>query len=357
LRDGDARAAFRNVNFDIRSYKKLQMYVHMESADPTRPIAYGDASVFIRLGNDYEQNYYEYEIPAVPSAFFNSDPYSVWPEANNMIIEFAKLNDVKIQRNQEGFAVNLRYTQMDGDRRITVVGNPNLSRMNTIMIGIRNPKKDGDAANPWTNDDGTSKCVEVWVNELRLTDFDQRGGWAAIARVNTTLADLGTLSVAGNYSTPGWGSIDKKVSERQRDTRYGIDVSANLEMSKFLPEESGVKVPMYLGYSEQVINPQYDPLNPDIEWNDATRSLTREEKKQRLKELRTYTRRRSINFTNIHKERAATSKTEHFYDMEQFRTFIRICRSGIPRREHGNMRTHVPTADRSLGSITPSCAQ
>ncbi|MBP9159288.1 MAG: cell surface protein SprA [Flavobacteriales bacterium] len=318
LRDGDARAAFRNVNFDIRSYKKLQMYVHMESADPTRPIAYGDASVFIRLGNDYEQNYYEYEIPAVPSAFFNSDPYSVWPEANNMIIEFAKLNDVKIQRNQEGFAVNLRYTQMDGDRRITVVGNPNLSRMNTIMIGIRNPKKDGDAANPWTNDDGTSKCVEVWVNELRLTDFDQRGGWAAIARVNTTLADLGTLSVAGNYSTPGWGSIDKKVSERQRDTRYGIDVSANLEMSKFLPEESGVKVPMYLGYSEQVINPQYDPLNPDIEWNDATRSLTREEKKQRLKELRTYTRRRSINFTNIHKERAATSKTEHFYDISNF---------------------------------------
>ena len=128
------------------------------------------------------------------------------------------------------------------------------------------------------------------VNELRLTDFDQNGGWAALARVNTTLADLGTLSVAGNYSTPFWGSIDKRVSERQRDTRYGVDVSANLEMGKFLPQESGVKVPLYVGYSEQIINPQFDPLNPDIQWDDATRALSREERKERLKQLRTFSR-------------------------------------------------------------------
>ncbi len=318
LRDGDARAVFRNVSLDVRSYKKLRMYVHAESADPIRPLAYGDVSVFIRLGNDYEQNYYEYEVPMVPSPYYNNDPYSVWPEANNMVVEFAKLNDAKIQRNQMGYPINQRFTTMDGDRRVTVVGNPNLSLMNTVMIGIRNPKRDGDQANPWAPDDGTSKCVEVWVDELRLTDFDQQGGWAAIGRVNTTLADLGTLSVAGNYSTPGWGSIDKKVSERQKDTRYGIDVSANLEMSKFLPEKSGVRVPMYLGYSEQVINPQYDPLSPDIKWNESTRSLTRAEKKERMKELRTYTRRRSINFTNVHKQRSPGSKTEHFFDVSNF---------------------------------------
>jgi cell surface protein SprA len=318
LRDGDARAAFRNVSFDIRSYKKLRMYIHAESADPAHPLAYGDATVFIRLGNDYEQNYYEYEVPLVPSVFNNSDPYNVWPEDNNMVVEFAKLNDAKIQRNQAGFPVNQRYIVMDGDRRVTVMGNPNLSQMTTIMIGIRNPKKDGDEANIWTNDDGSSKCVEAWVNELRLTDFDQHGGWAAIGRVNTALADLGTLSVAGNYSTPGWGSIDKTVSDRQRDTRYGIDVSANLEMSKFLSEKSGLKVPMYLGYSEQIINPEYDPLNPDIQWDDATRALTRDERRARLKELRTYTRRRSINFTNIHKEKAAGNKTEHFFDLPNF---------------------------------------
>jgi cell surface protein SprA len=57
--------------------------------------------VFIRLGNDFDQNYYEYEVPVVPSAFFNSDPYNVWPEANNMIIEFAVLNDAKIERDHQ----------------------------------------------------------------------------------------------------------------------------------------------------------------------------------------------------------------------------------------------------------------
>ncbi len=318
LRDGDARAAFRNVSFDIRSYKKLQMFIHAESADPVHPIKYGDATVFIRLGNDYTDNYYEYEVPATPSAFNNNDPYSVWPEANNMVVEFAKLNDAKIQRNQASFPVSQRYIVMDGDRRITVKGNPNLSQMTTIMIGIRNPKRDGPEANIWANDDGSSKCVEVWVDELRLTDFDQHGGGATIARVNTTLADLGSISVAGNYSTPGWGSIDKTVSDRQKDTRYGIDLSANLEMSKFLPEKSLIKVPMYLGYSEQIINPQYDPLNPDILWSDATRSLTRDERKARMQELRTYTRRRSINFTNIHKEKPQGNKPEHFFDVSNF---------------------------------------
>ncbi|MBK7083896.1 MAG: cell surface protein SprA [Flavobacteriales bacterium] len=194
-------------------------------------------------------------------------------------------------------------------------GNPNLSQMRTIMIGIRNPKKNGVEANPWAVDDGLSKCVEVWVNELRLTDFDQRGGWAAIGRVNTTLADLGTLSVAGNYSTPFWGSIDKKVSERQRETKYGVDIAANLEMGKFLPEASGVKVPMYVGFSEQISNPQFDPLNPDIEWEDATRNLTAEERKERLKQSRTYTRRRSLNFTNVRKDRTG-GKKERLWDVE-----------------------------------------
>lgn len=317
LQDGDARAVFRNMQFDIRSYKKLRMYVHAETAIPAKALNKGDVTVFVRLGNDYEQNYYEYEIPAVPSTLFNNDPYNIWPEANEMEIEFAKLNDAKMARNAAGLAVNQRYVMMDGDRRIVVRGNPNLSRMSTVMIGVRNPPRSGVDANQYS-DDGSAQCVKVWVNELRLTDFDQSSGWAAIARVNTTLADLGTLSVAGNYSTPYWGSIDKRVSERQRDTRYGIDMSANLEMSKFLPENSGVRLPMYVGYNEQVINPQFDPLNPDIKWEDATRSLTRSERRERLKQLRTYTRRRSINFTNVRKERKNTERREYFFDISNF---------------------------------------
>lgn len=316
LRDGDARAAFRNVSFDIRSYKKLRMFIHAESSDQAHPIAKGDATVFIRLGNDLDANYYEYEVPVLPSVLFNNDPFNVWPEDNDLVVEFAKLNDLKIARDQAGFARNLRFAGTDGDRRIFVKGSPNLSQMRSIMIGIRNPKQDGEEANPWAADNGVPHCLEVWVNELRLTDFDQSGGWAAIARMNAQLADLGSLSVAANYSTPFWGSIDKRVSERQRETKYGVDMGLNIEMGKFLPEASNVRIPMYVGYSEQISNPQFDPLNPDIQWDDATRSLSREERRQRLKESRTYTRRRSLNFTNVRKDRGQGAGDERLWDVE-----------------------------------------
>ena len=42
-------------------------------------------------------------------------------------------------------------------------GNPNLGDVKSIMIGIRNPE---------TQDDLSAKSVEIWVNELRLTDLN-----------------------------------------------------------------------------------------------------------------------------------------------------------------------------------------
>ena len=317
LRDGDARASYRNVGFDIRAYKKLKMFIHAESADPDKLAEFGDVSVFIRLGNDFNENYYEYEVPVVISALYDNDPYSVWPEANDMELDFASLTRMKIQRDQAGYSKTLRYLQMDGNRRMFVRGNPNLSDMKSIMIGIRNPKKDGQEKNPWDDDDdGVSQCVEVWVNELRLSDFDESGGWATIARMNASLADLGNLSVAGNYSTPGFGSIDQKVGERQRETKMGVDASTNLALGKFFPEKTGIKIPMYLGFSKQLSNPQYDPLNPDIKFEDATRGLTDEERREQKKLVQDVTERRSMNFTNVRKERTNRKGKEHFYDVE-----------------------------------------
>lgn len=313
LEDGDARAAFRSVEVDMRSYKKLKMFIHAETANEFQDLKYGDVSVFIRLGSDFNQNYYEYEIPVNPTEWSESLDDRIWPESNDMVIELAKLRDAKALRNSQGGAPNQIFEINDGDRRIKVVGNPVLSSVKIIMMGIRNPKKE---LNPWTTDVGLDQCVEVWINELRLADFDQRGGWASIARMTTQLADLGNLSVAGNYSTPGFGSIEKKVSERQRETIRGVDASSNIELGKFLPEESGIKVPMYLGFSETISDPQYDPLSPDLETNDiASDSQEPNYKRKR----RTYTRRRSINFTNVRKERSKDAKgSPKPYDISNF---------------------------------------
>ena len=325
LEDGIAKAAYRNVDFDVRSYKKLKMYVHLESADQANPVEDGDLRAFIRLGTDFVENYYEFEVPlaVTPPGTYNAGSDAgreqVWPYTNNFEVVFERLQRAKSERNRALFSgdpnVSLQkpYAVRDGKNTIYIVGNPNLSTLKTIMLGVRNPPQEFGS----TSDDGLAKCAELWFNELRLTDFDQESGWAAISRVTARLADFATVSLAGSISTPGWGSIEKKVSERQRETIKSFDASTTIELGKFLPEKAGLKVPMYLGYSETVSNPQFDPLNPDIFFNEQLETLDPNEREQFKKKSQSFTKRRSINFTNVRKERTSGSGREpRFYDVE-----------------------------------------
>lgn len=335
LLDGDARATYKNVDLDVRSYKKLKMYVHAEAQATGSPLYDDDLTCFVRLGTDYTQNYYEYEIPlkVTPAGSYDNDDDNpdgarekVWIPANNMEIEFSELQDAKQKRNADiyngtaGVSLTKTYsvsiTDPQGNiRYVYVKGNPNLSAVKTIMIGIRNPKLTGATA----HDDGLPKCAEVWVNEFRLSDFDEKGGWASTARVTAKLADLGTLTLAGNYSTPGWGSIEKKVGERQKETKYQYDISSQIALHKFIPSNWGINLPMYVGYSKAIIRPQYNPLDPDIYLKDAIDIMPNDSLKKDLKE-RTIdeTNRSSINFTNVKKERPKNSKRNNFFDIENF---------------------------------------
>src|SRR4030043_1537207 len=162
-----------------------------------------------------------------------------------------------------------------------MTGNPNLSNVKVIMIGIRNPIK---TRNP-VNDDGQPKWGEVWVNELRLNDFVENGGWAAHAHLQARLADFGTVDMVGQTSTPGWGSIEKKVNERSKEQVIKYDLSSTLELGKFFPEKAGVRLPVYVGFSETRIRPQYNPLDPDIFLNDALRMSTDETARDSVKSI------------------------------------------------------------------------
>ncbi len=328
LEDGKSRAAYKNTSLDVRSYKTLKMYVHAEgSANASDVLRNNELQVFIRLGTDYTDNYYEYAIPlqVTPAGSYNGgnadDQYKVWPEANSMILEFAKLQSAKQKRNIAllnggGASLTKEFIDTDGNRIITVKGNPNLSAVKTIMIGIRNPKRGG----PGGDDDGLPKCGQVWVNELRLSDFDEKGGWAANARVTAKLADFGTMSLSGNMYTPGFGSIENKVSERRRETMKQYDFSSSLELSKFLPQEYNVHIPMYVGYSETFITPQYNPLDPDIllvpTLKDAT--IPKPARDSIKYVTQDYTKRKGINFTNVKKDKGKGAKKSHIYDVENW---------------------------------------
>ncbi|MGC6471176.1 MAG: cell surface protein SprA [Flavobacteriales bacterium] len=324
LEDGDSRAAYKTFNNDFRTYKRLKMYVHAEaSGDDELTLSDDDLSLFIRLGTDFNDNFYEYEIPlkVTPWGVSKLDEDLIWPIANELDITFEELLNTKRQRNQavrEGSHSSTTDPFSGTNSQITVVGNPNLSQVKTIMLGLRNPKK--GTANSSSTDDGTPKCGEVWLNELRLTDFDEQGGYAANARLNARLADFANVNVTGSMSTIGFGSIDQSLTARQKHDAYQYDISSSFALGNFFGKKAAVKIPMYVGVSEAIQNPQFNPLDPDITLKASLDELQTQQEKEELKEIaQDLTKRKSINFTNVRKNKAnAAAKKSKVYDIENF---------------------------------------
>ncbi|MCH2229066.1 MAG: cell surface protein SprA [Crocinitomicaceae bacterium] len=310
LQDGDARAAYRNVQFDVRAYRKLKMYVHAEEVDPLKPLNDDEITCFVRLGTDYTDNYYEYEFPLKTTAWGANADTEIWPEENFMEIVFQDLLNLKKDRNElinagsTNVSYVLEYEKVDPanpERLIKVKGSPNLQGIKMMMIGVRNPDKDSHDLDPWP-DDGDPKCAIVWVNELRLTDFVSEGGSAAVAQMQVQLADFANVSMSGNYSGVNWGSVESRVQDRQRNEQIGFDMNANVQLGQFFGKQAKVSLPFFYGYSLGIVNPEFDPYNPDIRLKDYDDAATR---KERAKAGQDFVERKSYNFTNVRKEMKA----------------------------------------------------
>jgi len=304
LLDGDARAAFRNVSYDLRNYKRMSMDVHAEALI-NEPLKDDELTLFLRLGSDYTSNYYEYEVPlklTAPGFYSNineGDRRSVWPVENAIDLNLSEFREVKLQRDAmlrslSGQTVRDAYRVEKDGRSISVVGHPSLGHVRVLMIGIRNPKL-GSAL-----DDGHAKSGIVWVNELRLSRLDKSGGWAALASMNTRMADFGALSLTGRLQTPGFGALENKVNERAKELTYQYDANANLELGKFFPKRWEVSIPFYVSHGETFANPEYNPLDPDVPFDEALDHLPTQAEKEKLREIaQDYVRRRSLNITNV----------------------------------------------------------
>ena len=314
LQDGDARAAYRNVQFDVRTYKKLKMFVHAEEVLKTKPLKDDDLTLFVRLGTDFTDNYYEYELPLKITPWGATVDTEIWPEANNVEIVFEDLLNLKKARNNliesgsPGISYTLEYIGIDpadASRRLKVKGNPNLQGLKTIMVGVRNPHQSSNTV--WTPDDGLDKCAIIWINELRLTDFVSEGGSAAIAQMKVQFADFANLNISSNYSGINWGSVESRVQERQRHEQIGFDLNASVQLGQFFGRKAKVSLPFFYSYSLGIINPEYDPFNPDIKLKDYTDLA---ERRRRSSLGQDFTRRQAFNFTNIRKEMKAGAKNK-----------------------------------------------
>lgn len=317
LRDGYGRAAFKTAINDFRSYKRLEMYVHLEALG-NMPLKDNDLDAFIRIGADNQDNYYEYSLPLKVTNPGTSDPYAIWPDQNKIDIKLELFQNAKLARNKallngQPWPVNIPFDYVENGYAITIKGQPDMSKIRVYMLGLKNPLRNG--ASPM-NDDGLDKSAQVWFNELRLTEFDERGGWAATARMNAQLADFADVNVSASKSTIGFGSLEKRVSERNRADNVFFDASSSLELGKFLPKQSGIRVPMFVSYSSQVSTPQYDPRTPDIELKNSLDGVSKSEKKEILNYAQDYTTRNSISFTNVRKERTNPEDTPKLWDIE-----------------------------------------
>ncbi len=308
LRDRDSRAAFKNVTLDLINYKRLKMFLHAETADQnTRS---GEVSAFLRLGTDYSENYYEIEVPLTISQPGYSDPAEVWPQENEIDVAFEDLINVKANRNRQNKSLVIPYAETLGDRyTIRVIGNPDLSAVQTLMIGVRNP----------TSSDQSPKTVCIWANELRSNGFDQEAGWAATGRISAKLADFATVTASIKHMTYGFGSIQQKISERARENTTLWDVSSNVNLDKLLPSSFGLKIPMFVSYERQNVKPRFNPLDPDMRLDVALDNL-RDDRGQSRSSYRRLVEdnitRRSINFTNVQKVKINPEAKTHFYDIE-----------------------------------------
>ena len=303
LRDGDSRAIFKNVDLDTRMYGNMKMNVHAEPLTSNGipiPLKDGDLTLFFRVGTDYNNNFYEYEIPLnlTPKGVY--DPNStdarnaVWP--NEVNFNFNDISRVKDARNTKyGYFSDLNqlstpFSQDLGGYTVTIVGNPNLGTVKSIMVGIRNPK----------GTDNLAHCAEVWINELRLTDFNNKGGWAATGQMQAKLADLGMLSVAGTYKTPFWGSVESKVNDRSKETNANWDVSTSINGGKFFPAKWKVTLPVFYNYGQTKITPLFNPLDPDVKMSAINDIDISKDLKNKIKdETIDFTERKGFNLTNV----------------------------------------------------------
>lgn len=346
LSTGDARAVFKNVSMDLRQFKKLKMFLHAETlasdkntADELRD---DEMIAFIRFGNDFTQNYYEVQIPLkvtpynyLPGSNQLCTPIAddqVWPEANRIDLSLDLLTQLKILALNPATApaedVNgVRFIN-EGDLRpelagrinelrVGIKGNPNFGLVRTMMIGIKNNTRNPSIpSNSVTLTNPRSIRGEVWFNELRLAEMDNEGGWAGVLNMDSNIADFATISAMGRMSSNGFGSLEQGPNERSREDIKSYNLVTNINLGQLLPKKWGVNVPFNYGVSEEIVTPEYDPYYQDINLDQLIDNTQSEEEVDNIRNrAEDYTKRTSINFIGVRKDRAPEQK-QRIYDVE-----------------------------------------
>ena len=291
LPNKESRAVVKTMNLDMRQYGKMRMFIHAEGRGSDAAISDNSLTAIVRIGNDFQGNYYEVRLPLKKTNWGETDSLRIWPELNNLDFDLQELTRLKSRRNQQsGTSPSVYYSEVLADGRIyAVLGNPNLGEVKGMMLAVENTGLN-------------SACAEVWFNELRFSNLDEKGGWAALGRVDLKLADLGNITLAGTARSNGFGTLEQRVNERSREDLYTFDLSANIDAGKLLPKKLGIQIPVYAGISRIGSTPEYDPYDLDIKLKDKLSYTPTKQAKDSIKRnSQDITTIKTVNFTNVRK--------------------------------------------------------
>ncbi|WP_188373470.1 T9SS outer membrane translocon Sov/SprA [Winogradskyella haliclonae] len=329
----DSRGVFKNISLDMRQYKKMRMFLHAQSQE-AQPLDDGELVAFIRMGNDFTDNFYQVEIPLINSDLIQSGSTSlerrIWPEDNEINIPLEFLQEIKSRGISNQTLANedpTFYDVIDGvlgenpvpefpgtglddgikNQRVAIKGNPNFGNIRVLMVGLKHSGKNR-----------TPVCGEVWFNELRMSDLENEGGWAAVMSMDTNFADFANISASGQRSTIGFGGLEQNPNERSREDVIGYDVVTNVQLGQLLPKKWGINLPLNYSQGEELIRPQFDAFYNDLTLESRVNAAqSAEEARQIERQSENYTKRTSINFIGVKKQRT-TDKPQRFYDIENF---------------------------------------
>lgn len=262
---GGSMAVYKQLHLDLRDYRTMRLYTHAEALQGTFSYPMdGDLTLFLRLGSDLTDNYYEYELPlhiTPPGEYSDLSPQdraTVWPEDNLLEIELDEWVRLKEERNQIGGQgrINpaLRYGRElahNPRHHITIKGHPSLGTITMAVIGIRNRSKQ-------------TQDAEIWVNHWHLTGGVKQKGIAAELKGDLTLGNIGTLSASGRVVTPGFGNIDASMPELSDIHLREWQMSSLVRLGELLPSKWRVNLPVYLYHSKRRETPDFDPLHTDV---------------------------------------------------------------------------------------------
>jgi len=342
---------------NLLNYSNMRMFVHGEGFDER-----GDAELVMRFGTDLLNNYYEYRQPVTPTdPDFNFGPFDpddggrleieaeqIWLyEENSMNIVLRAFNQLKQLRDQQGIDPTAVFEREDlleegvPGAVIAIKGNPSLDRVAEIGMGIKN------SFDPAAPGNGVPELnAEFWLNELRLSGFDNISGWAANTKATLKMADFATVNANLSRQTNGFGSLDSRLGQRRQSEVLGYDINSTINLHKLIPDRFGWNFPVGLTARSSTSTPRFLPNQGDVRLEDfkeavnANEELQDSEKEQiidsRIREVQTFSESYSINMSNISKENSKGKLARYTLDNTTLRFVYNTSNSRSPEIKSQN---------------------